>query len=444
MSEIGGRVVYVVRSFPRLSQTFILNELLALEALGINISVISLVRADERLTHERLARLRAPVVYLDERRGSLIGLVVPHLRLFGRRPLGYLRAAWRLARQPEATLGYHGVTRRQAFDLGVVAALEIGVHRRHHGVARIHAHFAHDPALVALIVGDLSGVPFSFTGHARDLVQISPRALGARVEAARAVVTCCAMNADLLRAVSGSEDHGKVAVIRHGIDVEAFVPPPDSSTRRRGAVASVGRMIDKKGFEVLIDAVAQVVGSGDPVHLTIYGDGPLQATLAARIAAAELDDHVMLAGECTQSELQRLLPTYALFALTPHVSDDGDRDGLPTVLVEAMACGLPVVTTDVAGIPDLVEHGVNGIMCPPRQVAPVSAALRMLLADDDRRERMGVAARATVIAGFNAAITSRRVADLLLDRSPDGPRRAGRRTARRGAGRAPECAGPPA
>ncbi len=440
--RIGRRVVYLVRSFPRFSQTFILNELLALEALGIEITVIALVKADDPLTQEGLDRLRARVVFLDDHPKSPIGTTVEHVRTLARRPGRYAGAAWHLMRQPEATTGYHGVTRWQAFDLGVraVRALDLGTRR---APAPIHAHFAHDPALVAQVIADLVSVPFSFTGHARDLVQISPRALASRVASARAVITCCTVNAELLRSVSDGEHGRKVVVIPHGVDVVAFAPAIDPSRRRRGSVAAVGRLIEKKGFDVLIDAVADVVHSGVEVHLTIYGDGPLRSELAARVARARLDDHVTLAGECTQAELQDLLPQFTFFALTPYVAGDGDRDGLPTVLIEAMACGLPVVTTQVAGIPDLVTDGVNGIVCPPQQVAPVARALSAMLTDEPTRNRMAAAARATVVADFNRDVTSRRIADLLLAPSSDGPQRPRRRIARRDHRRGPECAVPP-
>ncbi len=440
----GHRVVYLVRSFPRFSQTFILNELLALEALGIEITVIALVKADDPLTQEGLDRLRARVVFLDGLGKSPVGTTVEHLRSLARRPGRYVGAAWHLMRQPEATTGYHGVTRWQAFDLGVraVRALDLGGR----GAAPIHAHFAHDPALVAQVIGDLASVPFSFTGHARDLVQISPRALSARVASARTVITCCTANAELLRSVSDAEHRRKVVVIPHGVDVLAFAPAVDPSKQRRGSVVTVGRMIEKKGFEVLIDAVADVVrsgGSGGDIHLTIYGDGPLRPELVARVARARLDDHVTFAGECTQAELQDLLPQFSLFALTPYVAGDGDRDGLPTVLIEAMACGLPVVTTRVAGIPELVTDGVNGIVCPPQQVAPVARALSTMLTDEPARTRMAAAARATVVADFNRDVTSRRIADLLLAPSSDGPRRRRRRIARRDRHRGPESVVPP-
>ena len=408
------RVVYVVRSFPRLSQTFILNELLAIEAMGIDVHVVSMVHAREQLTHPRLALLRADVIYLDDLAAlCLVHRARTHLAVAAGRPLRYLRAALRLARRPDAVAGYHGITRRQAFDHGVQLVGAVGLHRRS-TVVRLHAHFAHDPTLVAQVASAVSGVPFSFTGHARDLVQISPKALAERVADASAVLTICETNAELLRAVSAPVDRHKVHVVYNGIDTAAFTPRLPAATHVAGSVVSVGRFVDKKGFEVLLDALAAVVRSGTEVHLTIYGDGPLRPLLEARIAALALADHVTLAGECTQDELQQVLPSFALFALTPYISDDGDRDGLPTVLVEAMSCGLPVVTTDVAGISDLVQHGVNGLLCPPRQVAPVADALRALLADPSRCARLGAAARQTVLDRFAQSSTARRVADLLI------------------------------
>jgi glycosyltransferase involved in cell wall biosynthesis len=232
------------------------------------------------------------------------------------------------------------------------------------------------------------------------------------------VLTICETNAELLRTVSSPVDHHKVHVVYNGIDTVAFAPRSFPTAEVAGAVVSVGRFVDKKGFEVLLDALATVVRSSPDVHLTIYGDGPMHPVLEDQIAALELAGHVTLAGECTQDELQQVLPSFAVFVLTPYISDDGDRDGLPTVLVEAMSCGLPVVTTDVAGISDLVQHGVNGLLCPPRQVAPVADALRALLADPSRRKRLGDAARQTVLARFDQATTARQVADLLIGSQP--------------------------
>jgi glycosyltransferase involved in cell wall biosynthesis len=341
-----------------------------------------------------------------------------------RRPVRYVRAAERLARQPEATAGYHGVTRWQAFDYAVSMVAALGLLERG-SPARVHAHFAHDPTLVAQVVSNLSGVPFSFTGHARDLVQISPRALAVRVADACVVITICEMNATLLRGLGPAGDGSKVQVVYNGVDTTAFVPAEAPSSATAATVATVGRFVEKKGFEVLVDAVAHVIRSGVDVHLTMFGDGPRRPDLMRQIADLGLEGHITMAGECTQADLQRLLPTFSMFALTPYVGEDGDRDGLPTVLVEAMSCGLPVVTTDVAGITDLVEHEVNGMVCPPRDAEAIAGALAALLLDEPRRQRFAAAARATVLARFDQTATSEHVARLLTSDAVSGATSAG-------------------
>jgi glycosyltransferase involved in cell wall biosynthesis len=182
-------------------------------------------------------------------------------------------------------------------------------------------------------------------------------------------------------------------------------------------ILSVGRLVEKKGFPDLIAACAQLRQSGRRFRCAIYGGGPLHDDLATLIEQLNLADCVTLAGECSQTELIPIFQRAAIFALASFVTDDNDRDGIPNVLVEAMACGLPVVSTAVAGIPELVRHGDNGLMVASHDVPALADALATLLDDQPSREHMGIAARATVVEHFDLRAAARQIATL-FDQAP--------------------------
>jgi glycosyltransferase involved in cell wall biosynthesis len=229
----------------------------------------------------------------------------------------------------------------------------------------------------------------------------------------------------------------KVRLIYHGVNLDGFQPaskdeevkgrtgegvtartdsPPSPlhplTPSRVPLILSVGRLVEKKGFPDLIAACARLKKSGRRFACAIYGEGPLHGELAALIERLDLADCVTLAGERGQAELIPIFQRAAIFALAPFVTEDNDRDGIPNVLVEAMACGLPVVSTAVAGIPELVRHGENGLMVAPRDVPALAGALAALLDDQPSRERMGSAARTTVVAEFDLRAAAREIAAL--------------------------------
>jgi glycosyltransferase involved in cell wall biosynthesis len=378
-----GRVGLVVRSFPRLSQTFVLSEILALERLGLELEVFALTDPREPIIQPEVAAVRAPIHYL--RTGATVNL----------RALGYL------LRRATDEPGYAAASRltclRQAAHLARLV--------RDRQIRHLHAHFAHDPTLVALLASLVTGVPFSFTAHARDLYQVSRAALADRAARAAHVVTCCQANARYLTAVTPTPP---VQVILHGVDVERFQPGARSQP---GLIVSIGRLVEKKGFAVLL-AACQRLGARE-FHCVIYGDGPLRGELAAQIGRLGLDGRVSLAGACTQRELVGVLQRAEVFALTPVEGPHGDRDGIPNVLLEAMACGVPVVSTAVGGVGEAVQHGVNGLLAEPGDADAVAAHLAALLDDEGCRRRLGTAARQTVVERFDARVWTRRLATLL-------------------------------
>ena len=401
---VTGVVGYVVRSFPRLSQGFVLEELLGLEALGLSLRLFPIVDPSEALVDGRVADLRAPVRHLGTRSSA-----AAHVAVARSRPGRYLRTLAAVASWRDEDTGYRSQSRFRSFDQAVRLTLLLDGAP----VDRLHAGFAHDPALVALLASRLGGVPFSFTAHARDLYQLPPANLRRRVEEAEAVITCCEANRRHLAAVLPAALVAKVHVVVHGVDVVRFRPPEHRAAGDPPVILSVGRLVEKKGFPDLIAAADVLRRRGRRFRLEIHGDGPDRAALAAEVARLGLDAEVRLAPAATREQLADSYRRADVFALTPFVTGDGDRDGIPNVLVEALASGLPAVSTTVGGIPELVAHGRNGLLAAPRDVGGIASHLAELLDDPARRARLGAAGRSTVEERFDARQAAAALAPLL-------------------------------
>jgi glycosyltransferase involved in cell wall biosynthesis len=411
----GSRVVYIVRSFPRLSQTFILNEILALERLGLRLEIFAITDPREALVQDGVAEVRAPTRYLETAlRRSRAVIIREHLLVAVSAPRRYLSTLAFVLRRRNLAAGYATASRFASFIEAVYLArmLRPAWRRGADAPVRVHSHFAHDPTLIALLLKRLTGIPYSFTAHARDVYQVPRKALAERINEATGVVTCCHSNLEYLRQLVPEAGRRKLRVVRYGIDLETFRParPPEAQVP---LVVSIGRLVEKKGFGDLVEACRVVRDRGLSFQCVIYGEGPLRDELVEAVTRLDLTGEVTFAGARTQRELHAVLKQAHVFALTPCVTDDGDRDGVPNALLEAMACGLPVVTTAVAGIPEVVIHDQNGMLAQPRDVPAIADHLVALLTDARRRQRLGSQARREVVANFDRGANARRLATAL-------------------------------
>jgi len=374
------RTAYVTKVFPRFSETFIVTELLAHERAGADLEIVSLRPPVGGRLHPALGRLRAPIAYL---------------------PAHGIEAAdlWAAMRRVPAALAVldeeaPGADARDALQ-GLLLAEWLGERRIEH----VHAHFANCATTVARIASALTGIPFTVTAHAKDIFHedVDRDVLRSDLEAAAAVATVSRFNATHLRAVAPA---ARVEAIYNGLDLAGF--PYRDPADRPPRVAAVGRLVEKKGFDVLIDACALLRDRGVRFACEIAGEGPHAERLAARIAAHGLEDHVRLLGARAQHEVVALLREAAVLAAPCVVGADGNRDGLPTVLLEAMALGTACVSTPVTGIPEAIEHGRTGLLVPERDAAALAAALERLLGDVALRRDLAAAARARVEARFDS------------------------------------------
>jgi glycosyltransferase involved in cell wall biosynthesis len=408
--EIG----YILRSYPRLSQTFVLHEILALESLGLALRLFAITNPHEPMTQPQVAEVRAPLQYLEavtSRPGR--ARAAEHLQTAIESPRRYLATLRYVLRNAAIDRGYTASSRWECFHQAVFLTRQL--RRSDNRIGHLHAHFAHDPTLIALLTHMLTGISFSFTAHARDLVQIPRTALVERIAAASAMITCCGANMAYLDEVAPAALRDKVRLIYHGVNLQGFQPAaaqPGADGESAPLIVSVGRLVEKKGFPDLIRACALLKQAGQRFRCAIYGDGPLRAELSELIAELGLAGQVSLPGELPQHELIGILQASDVFALAPFVTEDGDRDGVPNVLVEAMACGLPVVSTAVAGIPELVRHEHNGLLAAPHDHAGLAAQLSRLLGDRALRMQLAAAARQTVVEQFDLHVAARQIAEL--------------------------------
>ena len=410
---MSGPVIYLVRSWPRLSQTFIVNEVLALERRGVDLVLFSLVRSGELVVQPQVSQVRATVSYLDDRL-TLRQRIGEHLGVFSVGPVRYARTALFAFRRRDLAKGYATATTLGCFQYAVqVAAAILRLRRAGRAPEHLHAHFAHDPALVALLVRRLTGMPYSFTAHARDLVQIPPSSLAARAAEATALITCCEANADYI-ATTVPASVPAVRVIHHGVELDLFTPRPRPAGDAEARIMTVGRLVEKKGFPDLFRALGRLKDSGRRLTCQVYGDGPLLNSLTELRNSLGLADVVHFAGERSRESIVQALSDSEVFVLTPRVTEDGDRDGIPNVLVEAMACGLPVVSTSAGGISELVSHGVNGFLTAPGDVAGIEKQIATLLDSPELRQQMGVAARNTVEADYDVNVAAEQLERIFL------------------------------
>ena len=376
-------IAYVVKRFPRASETFIAQELLELERRGARLCVFALHPPDEPLRHAWLADLEAEVVHVPQ---APIGATWEALRA-------------RLEHAPERRTGTLRALRwafespRGRRDLG--QALAIVEAARERGVDRLHAHFANRPAFVALLAHALSGLSFSFTAHAKDIYAAppSPEVWRRLVRHADFVATVSDANRAHLVEQLGARLGRKVVRLYNGVDLESIRPIEAKVDGNRDGLPlrllCVARLVPKKGLGTLLRAAALLRDRDLAFACTIVGDGPEAPALREQVERLGLDDRVQLAGALPHEAVVQRLHETDVFALPCRVGEDGDRDALPTVLLEAMAAGLPCVSTPVGGIPEIIEHGRTGYLVPSDDPERLARTLAGLARDRTERERLG-------------------------------------------------------
>ena len=397
------RLAYVVSLFPKLSETFILREILELRNRGHDVTILSLKRDAEPLMHDE-ARLLLPQTVYPRLGWPLVTALAYYLT---RRPFVLARIVWVVG---IAHLARPTMLVRALAVIPVTLPMAKLLHDR--DTQHVHAHWATWPALSAWIISRLNGIPYSVTGHAHDLFLPNPM-LPRKVVDSRFFATISEYNRALLLKTCGAQAARHLRLIRCGLPLKEF--PFDARNGRPAGepplIVSVGRLVDYKGFDVLIRACGLLRDAGRPVRCLIAGDGPERDRLARLIEELDLTRVVELTGGCRQETVITMLGRADLFVMASVTGSDGQQDGIPIVLMEAMALGVPVVSTDLSGIPELVRDGQTGLLVAPRDAARLAAAITRLLEDRPLAARLASNARVLIEKQYDLSVSVTQLSD---------------------------------
>ena len=396
------RLVVVLKGYPRLSETFVAQELRGLEQAGFTLSIVSMRHPTDRTHHPVHDEMQASVAYLPEYLHDEPFRVLRALWAGLRRP-GFRTAATRFLRDLRHDVGRNRIRR---FGQALVLAAEWP-----EGGTWIYAHFLHTPASVAMYASLLVEVPWSVSAHAKDIWTQKRDEIAEKLGSAAWTVTCTRGGADYLRSLA--PEPSRVHLSYHGLNLTRFPAmtrsrPPRDGTGEAVTILSVGRAVPKKGYDVLLRALAGVPDAVNWrfVHIGGGAERPALEALARTLGIASRCDW---RGAMDQEEVLEAYRFADLFALACRITGDGDRDGLPNVLVEAASQRLAVVATDISAIPELFSNGESGLLVPPEDTGSLTAALLRAIRDPAMRDRLGRAAEARVRTDFDY---HRSIADL--------------------------------
>ncbi len=401
-------IALVLKGYPRLSETFIAQEILELERQGFRIEIYSLRKPYDPDTHPIHDEIEATVHYLPEY------LHHQPMRVFKALLANIATLSfWSAARDFAIDLA-HDLTRNRVRRFGQALVLK---HELFGDCQWIYAHFMHTPASVAGYASTLSGLPWSISAHAKDIWTLSAREKRNKLKSAQWLVTCTNANYLHLRELAASPN--KVHLLYHGIDLQRF---PDPGVRSRTgaviAIVSVGRLVEKKGYRYLLQALAELPANLQ-WHFTHIGGGVLQDSLETLAGELKLTHKISWLGSQPQQRVLDLYRQSDIFVLPSIVGDDGDRDGLPNVLMEAQSQRLACLSTNISGIPELIEHGETGWLVEQKNHEALRAGLAMLIEDDAMRTRLANAGFERLNEAFSHLKCVARLHDLLEQKPLD-------------------------
>lgn len=393
------KIAYVLKRYPRFSETFVVSEILAHEAAGLDVTIFALRPPVDSHFQNIISQVRSPVIYLlsKDLRGSRLWEILQEASQV-------LPDFWQ---QLAIAQGEDVHDLHQAILLAR-AALD-------RGITHFHAHFATSATTVARLASHFTGIPYSFTAHAKDIFHdyVRPDDLQRKLKDAATVITVSDYNVQYLRqhfspgGPDAPEEIKNLQRIYNGLNLAQF--PYAAPQQRPPLIVSVGRLVKKKGFADLIRACGLLAEQGHEFECQIIGSGDQEEALRWQIQQQQLQHRVQLLGPRPQAEVIRLVQSAAAFAAPCVVGEDGNRDGLPTVLLEAMALGTPCISTDVTGIPEVVRHQETGLLVGQHDPAALAAGLLLLLRQPNLRLQLAAQARQLIEAEFDIERNSARL-----------------------------------
>ena len=413
-NKTGQTLCMVLKGYPRISETFISNEILLLESLGFNIHIISMRHPRESFSHASIKKIKARVDYLPS---SIMNNILPlgfhNVMLALKKPGVYFKALKKA--------GVRWLRTRKSATLKHLLQAGYLVHKYLPGKNIIHfqAHFAHSPTSVALFSSMLSGVPFSFFAHAKDIYTSHPAQLKEKIDMAKFVVTCTKYNQRHLSELAGNSATPLFCVY-HGINLDYFSPKiNNTSCTTPYKLLTVARMTEKKGLATIYHALTVLKDKGIEFKHTLIGQGDDEEKVIKLIEKLDLQNETELCGTLTHEDVIKYYDQSDLFVLGCQIAENGDRDGIPNVMAESMAMDLPVVATNVSGLPEFLEDRISGMMVPPKDYKALAFAMETILKDDKLRKKVTLEARNRIIKSFNNKILVKDLAQVYCDMIPE-------------------------
>ncbi len=400
------RLAYVMSRFPKITETFVLYEILEMQKRGLPVEIYPLLREHQHVAHPEAIDLCKRAHYT-----SLVSVAVfmSNIRALGTMPLRWLDSLVRVVRET-ATAPKICVKSLAVFPLSVHFALDMQAK----GVTHVHAHFATHPTTTALICHTLCDIPYSFTAHAHDIF-MDQHFLATKIQKSAFTVLISEFNRRFLREKLGTTlDEEKLCIIHCGVDPSVFRQRPKTRTPGPCRLLCVGSFKDMKGHTFLLEACALLRDQGLEFECTLVGDGPLQGTVERQIAHLGLEDHIHLTGPLPRKDVARLTRDADIAVLASVRGKRGDMDGIPVALMEAMVTGLPVVSTRLSGIPELVMENETGLLADAGNRMELAAHLETLIRDPELARRMGEAGRTKVLRDFDLRINAAKLADRMI------------------------------
>jgi len=399
------KVAYIMSRFPKLSETFVLYEMLALQQQGVPVEVFPLINERASVMHPEARQFVERAHYQPVLSGPILKAQGKFLRS---NPKSYFGLWWDVLR------GTAGSTNYMIGGLGVLPkAARFAEEMTKQGITHIHAHFANHPAVAAFAIHRLTGIPFSFTVHAHDLY-VDQHMLAQKVRAAAFVVAISEYNKEFIVRHCGADVRDKIFVVHCGVDTRLFQPRQKEPGSGPFTIVCVGSLEEKKGQRYLVEACRLLKARGLDFVCHLIGEGQTRPALERQIQQAGLSGLVRLEGGKPRDEVARMLSQADVVALPSIVTKSGKMEGIPVALMEPLACEVPVVSTRISGIPELVEDGETGLLVPPQDAAALANALARLAANPELGRRMGRAGRAKVLREFDLSENTTKLSQLMI------------------------------
>ena len=392
------KVVFVLKGYPRVSETFIAQEIYLLQEKGFDIEILSMRQPREPQRQPIVKKIHAPVTYIPEYiLQAKLTYFVHNLKVFCKRPLVYTQGLLESA--------FSTVLRRDKSPLKrflqaawVVSSCDLFSRDIH-----LHSHFIHTPTEMTLAITKLTGLRYSISAHAKDIYTIPKKDVVKRINASEFITTCTRFNFEFIKRLEGV-DQSKVDLNYHGIDAETFAPSEKHclSEKNPFRLVSVGRLVEKKGYDIIFEALEILKAKNVSFLYEIYGAGDLETQLKELVVERGLKQNVKFHLTATHPDIIERFQDKGIFLCGSKVTKEGDRDGIPNTLAEAMSMELAVVATKVSGIPELVTHKESGYLIDSNSADQMVEAIEFLIENPEKAENFAKAGRRKVIDFFNA------------------------------------------